>query len=48
MGTLQILVLFLFLENHCKFEDENEDDEDRTPTVSGLTLVSDDERRSTV
>ena len=28
MGTLQIVVLFLFLENHCKFEDENEDEDE--------------------
>ena len=26
MGTLQIL--FLFLENHCKFEDENEEEDE--------------------
>ena len=28
MGTLQIVVLFLFLENHCKFEDENEEEDE--------------------
>ena len=26
MGTLQII--FLFLENHCKFENENENEEE--------------------
>ena len=28
MGTLQIVVLFLFLENHCKFEDENKEEDE--------------------
>ena len=28
MGKLQIVVLFIFLENHCKFEDENENEEE--------------------
>ena len=33
MGTLQII--FLFLENHCKFEDENKE-EDEPKASSGF------------
>ena len=48
MGTLQIL--FLFLENHCKFEDENKEEDLKCahflskPVRAGMFIVSQRQR----